>query len=69
MRLDRQDASRIFAACGINPADDFHRLNAGQVEALLEHADAHKYRKPANANGSRGRYFHAYLSRAHSRRD
>ena len=43
---------------------DFHTLRSGTVEALLEAADIHRYRAPANANGSRARYFYAMLVRA-----
>lgn len=46
------------------PADsNFHRLNSGDVCALLDEADAMRYRAPRNANGSRARYFHAFLAR------
>ena len=33
-------------------------------ERFRTKADLHKYHEPANANGSRARYFHAYLTRA-----
>lgn len=36
---------------------DFHRLNSGEVEQVIADANAEKYRKPKNANGSRARYF------------
>jgi hypothetical protein len=42
---------------------DYHALPSSVVCELLEYADEMKYRKPKNANGSRGRYFHAYLVR------
>jgi hypothetical protein len=42
---------------------DFHALNSDQVAFLLEAADHLKYKAPANANGSRARYFYAYLQR------
>jgi len=61
--MDRVTAYDILRQCGIALNDDFHRLSSDQVERLLGFADAHKYRKPANANGSRGRYFHAYVNR------
>ena len=48
---------------GIRPGTDFHTLSSSQVTDLLLAADLFKYRKPKNANGSRGRYFHAYLQR------
>lgn len=48
---------------GIDPQADYHTLNSYQVDALLAEADRVRYRKPKNANGSRARYFHAYLQR------
>jgi hypothetical protein len=48
---------------------DFHALGSSDVDVLVESADASKYRKPANANGSRARYFHAHLSRIAARGD
>lgn len=68
-RLDKHDARAILTLCGINLAEDFHTLNSDKVERLLVHADARKYRKPKNANGSRARCFHAYLVRSLNRDD
>lgn len=62
-RLSPADARAILSRCLHNPLHDFHELRSGEVEALLVEADARRYRKPRNANGSRGRYFHAYLRR------
>ena len=42
---------------------DFHTLRSEQVDALLAEADRMRYQKPANANGSRARYFHDKLQR------
>lgn len=42
---------------------DFHELTSGEVETVLAAADAAHYRKPRNANGSRGRYYFAKLQR------
>jgi hypothetical protein len=56
-------ARAILATCNVPLGADFHTLSSAAVEHLLIHADAHKYRKPENANGSRGRYFHALLQR------
>lgn len=42
---------------------DFHALRSDTVRELLDWADAYGYRAPANANGSRGLYFHSYLER------
>ena len=62
-RINPWDARAILTVCHCACDDDFHALNADNVERLLVHADARKYRKPANANGSRARYWHAYLVR------
>ncbi len=43
---------------------DFHALSSDEVARVITAADEHKYRQPRNANGSRARYFHAYLQRA-----
>lgn len=62
MAISADQAREILARCNARNID-FHTLSSEQVEMLLASADAVKYRKPRNANGSRGRYFHAYLSR------
>lgn len=62
-RLSRADACEILAALDIPRGEDFHVLRSSKVDELLTVADKVKYRKPRNANGSRGRYFHAYLNR------
>jgi hypothetical protein len=56
-------AAEILHRCKVPLGADFHTLSSSQVEALLVEADRLKYRKPKNANGSRGRYFHAALQR------
>lgn len=48
-RIDPWDARAILTVCGCACADDFHALSTDKVERLLAHADARKYRKPANA--------------------
>jgi hypothetical protein len=42
---------------------DFHALPSSAVESIIESANRFKYRKPRNANGSRGRYWYALLHR------
>jgi hypothetical protein len=42
---------------------DFHELSSSKVDELLKAAAHYGYRKPKNANGSRGRYFFARLQR------
>lgn len=53
----------VLSKLGIASGTDFHALRSSQVTDLLLAADLLKYRKPKNANGSRARYFHAYLQR------
>jgi hypothetical protein len=55
-------AHEILTRC--NAFQDFHALSRQSVDALLEEADAYRYRKSKNANGSRARCFHEYLFRA-----
>lgn len=54
-------AKEILIRC--NAVGDFYTLSSIVVDALLAEADVMRYRAPKNANGSRGRYFHAYLER------
>jgi hypothetical protein len=56
-------ASDALERCNVPVGADFHTLSSSQVDALLTEADFFRYRKPTNANGSRGRYFHAHLQR------
>jgi len=66
-RLTRSDAFDIANAYRIPLALDFHALDSAQVDNVIAAADSVSYRKPANANGSRARYFHARLVRAAGR--
>lgn len=61
--MTRFDAIEILQTIRTKVNQDFHTLTNEQVCELLEQADKFKYRKPKNANGSRGRYFYAYVSR------
>lgn len=65
-RLDRHAAREILSRIGVSAAapPDFHTLNSEAVERVLAQADARRYRKPANAPGSRGRMFYQYVTRA-----
>jgi hypothetical protein len=56
-------AQATLAALGIPVGSDFHALRRELVDGLLEEADRVHYRQPANANGSRARYFHDRLQR------
>lgn len=64
---ERLNARAILASCGVPMGADFHRLANWQVSALIEAADRARYRQPRNANGSRTRYFHAFLQRVAAR--
>ena len=46
-----------WSQAGINPHGDFHTLPSSKVEVILDQARLCGYRKPKNANGSKGRYF------------
>lgn len=59
----RTHARATLDSINIAIGQDFHTLRASQVDALLAEADRVRYQKPANANGSRARYFHARLQR------
>ncbi len=61
----RHKALQLIEAACLTPllSQDFHALTSGEVDSLLTVADAVGYRKPSNATGSRGRYFHAYMAR------
>jgi hypothetical protein len=65
----RTDARAILESCRVPIGADFHTLTSAQVDALLTVADQRRYQKPRNANGSRGRYFHAMLQRRASREE
>lgn len=65
-RISRFEARDILSRCG-GVDRDFHALPSADVDAILREADARQYRRPRNANGSRARYFHAYLTRAANR--
>lgn len=62
-RLKPSTACAILHRVKIPIGADFHVLRSSTVSDLLEVANEFGYRKPRNANGSRGRYFHDYLQR------
>ena len=64
--MTRYQALNILTRYAI-PQDDFHTLSSAQVDSVLAAADEYGYRKPRGANGSRGRYFHAFLLRVAKR--
>lgn len=62
-KVRAQLAAGCLNACGVALGADFDSLRSSTVESLLAWADHYHYRKPKNANGSRGRYFHDMLQR------
>ena len=64
MRLDEQEAKSLASLHRFPLNRDFHALRSDEVQGVIDAADSRRYRKPRNANGSRARYFHAYLRRA-----
>lgn len=59
----RTDARAILQAINAHVGQDFDTLRSSQVDELLVEADRVRYRKPKNANGSRGRYFYTLMQR------
>ena len=63
MIITPDHARSLLAVCDIPRGADFFTLRFEQQDALASLAKRAGYRKPRNANGSTGRYFHAYLQR------
>ena len=61
--LTKEDARAICNVYCIPIDRDFHALNSQHVQNVIDAANARNYRQPRGANGSRARYFHAYLQR------
>jgi hypothetical protein len=62
--MTRETAEDILTRCYLIAKPDYFTLSSSDKEGLLREADTVKYRKPKNANGSRARYFYAYVLRA-----
>lgn len=60
-KVSSAQACTILDRLRIPVGADFHTTSKG--EELAEEARKVGYRKPKNANGSTGRYFHQYLQR------
>lgn len=60
---DKTAVLNLFSQHGIKSEIDFHALTIAQVDVILEQAKQWGYSKPRNANGSKARYFHAYMFR------
>lgn len=68
LNMNSYTATSLATQFHIPLGRDFCTLRAEEVERVLSAADFVKYRRPANANGSRGRYFYARLMRAYNRK-
>jgi hypothetical protein len=60
-KITKEKARALARAHGISFSQTFFALSSSKVTYLLELADQMRYKRPANANGSRGRYFFYYL--------
>ena len=61
--MSRQNYAHLATSYHIPLGENFYALRSDVVGRVLELADIVKYRKPKNANGSRGRYFYERLNR------
>lgn len=68
MRTPAQ-ARQLASAYNIPLRANFHALASDTVARINEAADSWRYRKPLSANGSRARYFHAFLCRLANREE
>lgn len=62
-RLTYWEARSLARVYCFNPLEDYCAMSSGSKQGVLDAADSVRYRKPKNANGSRGRYFAAYVRR------
>lgn len=62
--MTKDQAESLMTRYSIPIGANFHTLDSFTVGNILTAADEYKYRKPRAANGSRGRYFYAFLNRA-----
>ncbi len=69
MQIDRSRAIRVLQMSNVPIGANFYALTVDQIMSLLAFADELKYRRPKNANGSRGRYFHEYMQRRARRKE
>ena len=61
--MTQDEANNLALRHHIDLSKDFFTLAADEVGQILDAANEWRYRKPRHANGSRGRYFFAYLQR------
>ncbi len=65
--MDKRTALYIAETQSIPLDRDFHSLPSETVQSIVEAANRYRYKAPRNANGSRARYFHAFLQRVAAR--
>ena len=63
MRISPHEARAILHRLGVARGADYYTLRSTEAAGLADEAIRRHYRKPANASGSTGRYFHDYLQR------
>lgn len=68
-RLTYASARDLCSSFGFDPFEDFHVMSSDSKEAVIRAADSVGYRAPKSRNGSRGRYFAAYVRRIIERGD
>lgn len=68
-QLTRNEARALAAKWDFRWNANFHALPSDEVDNIIAAADSRGYRKPRNANGSRARYFHAYVRRCAEREE
>lgn len=61
--MTTEQATNVLRYVGAETSTDFHTLSATAVDNLIAFANDFKYRRPRNANGSRARYFFAFVCR------
>jgi hypothetical protein len=62
-RLTREYAKTLAMNFNFPLGLDFHVLSNRMVLGIIDAANDYGYKKPSKANGSRARYFYAYLNR------
>lgn len=66
-RLTATAARNILSRCNISYGTPFDDLRSAAVNELTDWADRVGYHRPKQSTGSRGRHFHAYLTRTIAR--
>lgn len=61
--ISKFEAYELAKKAGIKFHKDFYQQDRSAVGELVEIAKREGYQKPANANGSRGRYFFYHLQK------